>query len=71
MKWQEFRAARQAQGKPFVVAHRGVSALAPENTLRAFALALAQGAFALETDLRFTKDDQIVLFHDDTLAHDQ
>ena len=67
MKWQEFRVARQARGKPFVVAHRGVMRQAPENTLRSFRLALEQGAFALETDLHFTKDDQIVLFHDDTL----
>ena len=67
MKWQEFRRARETRGKPFVVAHRGVMAQAPENTLRSFQVALAQGAFALETDLRFTRDDQIVLFHDDTL----
>lgn len=67
MKWQEFRAARQERGKPFVVAHRGVMALAPENTLRSFGLALDQGAFALETDLHFTRDDQLVLLHDDTL----
>ena len=35
--------------------------------MRAFQLALAQGAFALETDLHFTADDQIVLHHDATL----
>lgn len=67
MKWDEFCSERQRRGKPFVVAHRGVMQSAPENTLRGFELALEQGAFALETDLHFTKDDQIVLHHDATL----
>lgn len=49
------------------MSHRGANKKAPENTLLAFDLALQQGAFALETDLRFTLDDQIVLFHDATL----
>lgn len=39
----------------------------PENTLRSFALALQQGADVLETDLRFTRDGEIVLHHDRTL----
>lgn len=67
MNWTEFRNERKRRGKPFVVSHRGANKEAPENTLLAFDLALKQGAFALETDLRFTLDDQIVLFHDDTL----
>ena len=67
MNWQEFRSERQRRGRPFVVAHRGVPVLEPENTLPSFALALQQGADVLETDLRFTRDDQIVLFHDSTL----
>lgn len=67
MRWQDFRAARLQHGEPFVVAHRGAPRLAPENTLRSFALALEQGAFALETDLRFTADGEIVLHHDATL----
>ena len=50
-----------------MVAHRGARDVEPENTLASFALALDQGADALETDLRFTRDDEIVLFHDDTL----
>ncbi len=47
-----------------IVAHRGASALAPENTLAAFAAALALGVAAIETDLRLTADGQLVLAHD-------
>jgi len=39
----------------------------PENTLASFALALEKGADVLETDLRFTADGEIVLFHDETV----
>lgn len=49
---------------PLVVAHRGASHDAPENTLAAFRAAIEQGADALETDLRLTKDGRIVLLHD-------
>jgi glycerophosphoryl diester phosphodiesterase len=41
--------------------------LRPENTLDAFRLALEQGAHAIETDLRFSRDNVIVLHHDATL----
>lgn len=67
MDWDTFREERRRAGRPFVVAHRGARLLEPENTLRAFLLALAQGADALETDLRFTADDELILFHDPTL----
>lgn len=67
MDWDTFREERRRAGRPFVVAHRGARLLEAENTVRAFLLALAQGADALETDLRFTADDQLVLFHDPTL----
>jgi glycerophosphoryl diester phosphodiesterase len=50
---------------PLVIAHRGASHLAPENTLAAFRLAWEQGADAIETDLRLTADGAIVCFHDD------
>ena len=66
INWENFREERQRRGKPFVIAHRGVRAQIAENTLRGFQLALAQGAFVLETDLHFTRDDQIVLHHDPT-----
>lgn len=67
LTWDNFLVERRRSGRPFVVAHRGARTLAPENTLRAFFLALVQGADALETDLRFTRDGEIVLFHDPTL----
>lgn len=67
MNWDEFHGSRGRRPRPIVIAHRGVPIKAPENTLGSFSLALAQGAEVLETDLRFSKDDAIVLFHDDTL----
>ena len=48
-------------------AHRGVSALMPENTLPAFAAALALGADEIEFDVRMTKDGKMVVSHDGTL----
>ena len=54
---------------PFVrrlYAHRGASALAPENTLPAFRRALEDGATALEMDLRLTQDGRPVIAHDRT-----
>ena len=50
-----------------VIAHRGASAYAPENTLAAFALAADQGARAIECDAKLTRDGAIVLIHDDKL----
>jgi glycerophosphoryl diester phosphodiesterase len=51
---------------PWVVAHRGGAALAPENTLEAFSRALAMGADVLEIDLRVSADGAFVLMHDAT-----
>jgi glycerophosphoryl diester phosphodiesterase len=67
LTWDNFRDQRRIFGRPFVVAHRGAQTVQPENTLAAFLLALVQGADALETDLRFTADDELILFHDPTL----
>ena len=50
--------------KPLVVAHRGASHDAPENTLPAFELAWTQGADAIEGDFLLTKDNRIVCIHD-------
>jgi glycerophosphoryl diester phosphodiesterase len=47
-----------------IVAHRGASYDAPENTLSAFRLAWEQGADAIEGDFFLTKDEQIVCIHD-------
>ena len=55
-------AARAAQ--PLVVAHRGASADAPENTLAAFRLAWEQGADGIEGDFRVTADGRVVCIHD-------
>jgi glycerophosphoryl diester phosphodiesterase len=49
-----------------VIAHRGASAYAPENTLRAFALAHSQGAEMIEFDVQQTSDGLPIVFHDDT-----
>ena len=50
-----------------VIAHRGASAYALENSFAACDLALAQGADALELDIRATSDGQLVVLHDATL----
>ena len=49
-----------------VIAHRGASAYAPENTLPAFALAADMGADMSELDVICTSDGKLVVFHDDT-----
>lgn len=54
-------------GPAEIVAHRGFSARAPENTLAALSAALEAGADAVEFDLQVTADGEPVLFHDDTL----
>lgn len=50
--------------RPLVIAHRGDSAHAPENTLRAFERAAGAGADWIETDLQLTRDGEVVAFHD-------
>jgi glycerophosphoryl diester phosphodiesterase len=50
-----------------VVAHRGASAYAPENTLAAFELAVKMNAKAIELDTQLTTDGVVVLCHDETL----
>lgn len=50
-----------------VIAHRGASAYAPENTFAAFDKAQDLGAVAAETDVQLSKDGKLVIFHDDTL----
>jgi len=60
-------APRTAPQTPWLIAHRGASAYAPENTIPAFQLAADQGATFVEFDLRLTKDRQIVCLHDDSL----
>lgn len=52
---------------PLIIAHRGSSAIAPENTLGAFRQAIEDGADGLEFDVRLTKNGIPVVFHDPTL----
>lgn len=53
--------------KPLVWAHRGASGYAPENTLAAFQKAVDLDADGVELDIQLTKDDQIVVIHDETI----
>jgi glycerophosphoryl diester phosphodiesterase len=50
-----------------VIAHRGASGHAPENTLAAFKKAVALGAAFIETDLQLSRDARFVAIHDSTL----
>ena len=53
--------------KPAIIAHRGASLYAPENTLPAFQLAILQGADAIELDVKLSADGQVVVIHDQTI----
>jgi len=50
-----------------IVAHRGYSSLAPENTLAAISEAIAVGAQGCEFDVRASREGTVVLLHDDTV----
>jgi glycerophosphoryl diester phosphodiesterase len=53
---------------PFqIIAHRGASAYAPENTLAAFRIARDLGAFEVELDVQLSSDDVVMLYHDSKL----
>jgi|TARA_B110000438_G_scaffold29209_1_gene28318 glycerophosphoryl diester phosphodiesterase len=49
-----------------IIAHRGLDETYPENTLTAFKAALEKG-MAIEIDVRGTKDDELIVLHDDTV----
>ncbi len=57
----------QSKDNIYVAAHRGFSSDYPENTMLAFKKALECGVDQLETDVRVTKDGQLVLIHDATV----
>jgi glycerophosphoryl diester phosphodiesterase len=57
-------AARDPTRDTLVIAHRGASTQAPENSLAAFELALQQGADMVELDVRRTADGELICFHD-------
>jgi len=50
-----------------VIAHRGASAISPENTMVAFKRAIDIGVDAIETDVQLTKDGHLVVIHDERL----
>jgi glycerophosphoryl diester phosphodiesterase len=51
----------------YVCGHRGAAGLKPENTLAGFRQAVALGADFVECDVHLTKDNHVVVIHDDTL----
>ena len=51
----------------YVIGHRGSRGLLPENTLAAFACALALGVDAIEMDAHLTADGEVVIYHDSQL----
>ncbi len=53
--------------RPLIIAHRGASSAAPENTLMSFLLAFMQGADGIEADLQLTSDGHLVAFHDEDM----
>jgi glycerophosphoryl diester phosphodiesterase len=59
--------AQRARPRPRTVGHRGASALAPENTLRAIALAIEHRLDLVEIDVYLSHDEQLVVVHDEDL----
>lgn len=53
--------------EPLIIGHRGTPALAPENTIESCKLAVENGANVVENDIYLTKDNQIVIMHDDSI----
>lgn len=70
MDRSRFPRPRDGAARPFVWAHRGASALQPENTLRAFLAAAELGADGMEFDIQLTRDGVPVVIHDPTLWTD-
>ncbi|WP_431998300.1 glycerophosphodiester phosphodiesterase [Streptomyces fungicidicus] len=59
--------AAESSAPPLVIAHRGASAYAPENTLAAVDRAAELGADWVENDVQRTRDGELVVLHDDSL----
>jgi glycerophosphoryl diester phosphodiesterase len=55
-------------GRPLIMAHRGESGNIPENTILSLEAAVDIGVDVLESDIRFTKDDVPILYHDEDLV---
>lgn len=52
------------RARPLILAHRGLSAEAPENTLAAFRLAVERGMPGIELDVRLSADGELAVIHD-------
>lgn len=67
-RYQQIKTAIVEGGRgTMVMAHRGDSVSAPENTLPAFKKAIENGADAIELDVQLTKDGTVVVMHDSSL----
>ncbi len=68
-KHTDFKKIEQRAEEPKIWAHRGCSMNYPENTIQAFlAAARLPGITGIELDVQFTKDRQIVVFHDENVS---
>jgi glycerophosphoryl diester phosphodiesterase len=67
MNRQDAASRWRRRERPLVIAHRGASARATENTVEAVELARAEGADAVEIDVQLAAGGEPVVFHDDTL----
>lgn len=56
--------------RPLNIAHRGGAGLWPENTMHAFARAMAMGVDGFELDVHITRDGEIAVYHDEALKPD-
>lgn len=54
--------------RPLLFAHRGLSSIAPENTMAAFKLARDMGMPGIEFDVHLTKDGKLAVIHDHSTA---
>ena len=52
------------RGRPLIIAHRGLTSAAPENTVAAFRAAVDAGADGVELDVRLSRDGEVVVLHD-------
>lgn len=67
MRGRDAELGEQSFSLPRIIAHRGGAAEAPENTLVAFVEARNAGATMIECDFTLTRDQKVVLFHDESL----
>ncbi len=72
LTYQELKYEKCYTVAMLVIGHRGAAGEKPENSLAAIKAGMRSGADILEFDIRLTKDDQLVLLHDDNLkrTHD-